>query len=206
MIPGGFSAGDEPEGSGKFISAVLRYEKIKESIMNLLNKNDGLVLGIFNGFQALIRLGLLPYGEYRTPDETLPTLTYNTIGRHIASIINTKVVSCNSPWFDGSQFNTVYKIPISHTEGRFYCSNEMFETLDKNGQIATCYCSEDGIIDEHSHSNPNGSTASIEGIMSPDGRILGKMGHNERVYNNLYQNVPDVEIHNIFKNGVKYFL
>ncbi|HPR96346.1 MAG TPA: phosphoribosylformylglycinamidine synthase [Thermotogota bacterium] len=206
MIPGGFSAGDEPDGSGKFISAVLRHEKIKEAIMNLLKRNDGLILGICNGFQALIRLGLLPYGEYRTPDESLPTLTYNKIGRHISSIVNTRVISLNSPWFDDSQLNTVYKVPISHTEGRFYCSDKMFEQLNRNGQIATCYCDEEGTISEYSLSNPNGSTASIEGIMSPDGKILGKMGHNERVRNNLYQNIPDVELHNIFRNGVRYFL
>jgi phosphoribosylformylglycinamidine synthase len=206
MIPGGFSAGDEPDGSGKFIAAVLRHNKIKDAIMTLLNRNDGLILGICNGFQALIRLGLLPYGEYRMPDETLPTLTYNKIGRHISSIVNTRVVSLNSPWFDESQLNTVYKVPISHTEGRFYCSDEMFSQLNEKGQIATCYCNEEGYINEYAHSNPNGSTASIEGIMSPDGRILGKMGHNERVHNNLYKNVPEVGLHNIFRNGVKYFL
>jgi phosphoribosylformylglycinamidine synthase len=204
-IPGGFSAGDEPDGSGKFIAAVFRHVKIQQAVTDLLEKRDGLILGICNGFQALLRLGLLPFGEYRQPDENLPTLTYNHIGRHISTIANTKVVSSNSPWFNQDQLDKTYKIPLSHTEGRFFCSPGMLEQLINNDQIATCYCTPDGVIDPSGTSNPNGSIASIEGITSPDGRILGKMGHNERVRPGLYKNIPGIEPQDIFKNGVDYF-
>jgi phosphoribosylformylglycinamidine synthase len=148
---------------------------------------------------------LLPFGEYRQPDENLPTLTYNHIGRHISTIANTKVVSSNSPWFNQDQLDKTYKIPLSHTEGRFFCSPGMLEQLINNDQIATCYCTPDGVIDPSGTSNPNGSIASIEGITSPDGRILGKMGHNERVRPGLYKNIPGIEPQDIFKNGVDYF-
>ncbi|MEA1883051.1 MAG: phosphoribosylformylglycinamidine synthase subunit PurQ, partial [Thermotogota bacterium] len=206
MIPGGFSAGDEPDGSGKFIAAVFRHAKIQQAVTDLLEKRDGLILGICNGFQALLRLGLLPFGEYRQPNENLPTLTYNHIGRHISTIANTKVVSSKSPWFNHKQLDKTYKIPLSHTEGRFFCSLGMLEQLIDNDQIASCYCTPDGIIEPSGTSNPNGSIASIEGITSPDGRILGKMGHNERVRPGLYKNIPGIEQQDIFKNGVDYFL
>ena len=206
MIPGGFSAGDEPDGSGKFIAAVFRHAKIQKAVTDLLNKRDGLILGICNGFQALLRLGLLPFGEYRQPDENLPTLTDNHIGRHISTIANTRVVSTKSPWFNQDQLDKTFKIPLSHTEGRFFCSTDMLEQLINNDQIASCYCSPEGIIDPMSSSNPNGSIASIEGITSPDGKVLGKMGHNERVRSGLYKNIPGIEIQDIFKNGVNYFL
>jgi phosphoribosylformylglycinamidine synthase len=204
-IPGGFSAGDEPDGSGKFIAAVFRHVKIQQAVTDLLEKRDGLILGICNGFQALLRLGLLPFGEYRQPDENLPTLTYNHIGRHISTIANTKVVSSNSPWFNQDQLDKTYKIPLSHTEGRFFCSPGMLGQLIDNDQIASCYCTPNGVIDPSGTSNPNGSIASIEGITSPDGRILGKMGHNERVRPGLYKNIPGIEQQDIFKNGVDYF-
>ncbi len=206
MIPGGFSAGDEPDGSGKFIAACFRHMKIQRAVEKLLSDSDGLILGICNGFQALLRLGLLPFGEYRQPDETLPTLTYNHIGRHISTIANTKVVSVNSPWFNSEQLGKRYKMPLSHTEGRFFCTQEMLEHLLKNDQIATCYCEEDGTIDPMGISNPNGSLASIEGITSPNGRVLGKMGHNERVRFGLYKNIPHMQIQDIFQNGVDYFV
>jgi len=206
MIPGGFSAGDEPDGSGKFIAAVFRNMKIQQAVEKLLNDSDGLILGICNGFQALLRLGLLPYGEYRQPDDTMPTLTYNHIGRHLSTIANTKIISTHSPWFGSEQLGEQYKIPLSHTEGRFYCTQEMLQMLQINDQIATCYCGEDGTIDPMGISNPNGSLASIEGITSPDGRVLGKMGHNERVRPGLYINVPQIQIQNIFQNGVDYFM
>ncbi|MFP4461691.1 MAG: phosphoribosylformylglycinamidine synthase [Thermotogota bacterium] len=206
MIPGGFSAGDEPDGSGKFIAAVFRHAKIQQAITDLLEKKDGLILGICNGFQALLRLGLLPFGKYSQPDENLPTLTYNHIGRHISTIASTKVVSTKSSWFSPDQLDKTFKIPLSHTEGRFFCSNDMLEQLMDNDQIASCYCTPEGIIDPLGTSNPNGSIASIEGITSPDGKVLGKMGHNERVHSQLYKNVPGMEIQDIFKNGVNYFL
>ena len=206
MIPGGFSAGDEPDGSGKFIAAVFRHAKIQQAVTDLLEKRDGLILGICNGFQALLRLGLLPFGEYMQPDENLPTLTYNHIGRHISTIVNTRVVSIKSPWFSQEQLDKTFKIPLSHTEGRFFCSPGTLEQLMGNGQIASCYCTPDGIIDPLGISNPNGSIASVEGITSPDGRVLGKMGHNERVRTGLYQNIPGIEPQDIFKNGVDYFL
>jgi len=205
MIPGGFSAGDEPDGSGKFIAAVFRHKKIQKAVNELLEQRDGLILGICNGFQALLRLGLLPFGAYKQPEENLPTLTYNHIGRHISTIASTKVISVKSPWFSSDQLQKTFEIPLSHTEGRFYCNQTMLKQLENNEQIATCYCSNDGIIDPTSRSNPNGSIASIEGITSPDGRVLGKMAHNERVYQGLYKNIPGINIQDIFKNGVNYF-
>ncbi len=206
MIPGGFSAGDEPDGSGKFIAAAFRHKNIHKAITNLLEQRDGLILGICNGFQALLRLGLLPFGEFRHPEENLPTLTYNHIGRHISTIADTKVVSVKSPWFSCDQLDRTYKVPLSHTEGRFFCSQSILELLATDDQIATCYCTQEGKIEPFGPSNPNGSIGAIEGITSPDGRVLGKMGHNERVHKKLYKNVPGIETQDIFKNGVNYFL
>lgn len=195
MIPGGFSAGDEPEGSGKFIANVFRNPDIKEEVMNLLYKRDGLILGICNGFQALIKLGLVPYGEIVDIKEDMPTLTFNNIGRHISSVVKTEVVSKVSPWFNECRLGDVHNMVISHGEGKFIASDEVVKTLMENGQIATKYV--DG--------NPNGSAFDIEGITSKDGRILGKMGHSERIGNGLYKNIEGSFEQNLFKSGVSYF-
>jgi phosphoribosylformylglycinamidine synthase len=195
MLPGGFSAGDEPDGSGKFIAAVLRNERVRNAVMELLNKRDGLMLGICNGFQALIKLGLVPYGDIRDIGENSPTLTYNSIGRHVSCMVNTKIVSKLSPWFNNVVLGDIHTIPVSHGEGRFVCSEAEIRTLIDNGQIATQYVG----------NNPNGSFYAVEGITSPDGRILGKMGHSERVGNGLYKNIPGEKDQRIFEAGVSYF-
>lgn len=193
-LPGGFSLGDEPDGSGKFIASLLRNEKIKAAIEHMLDKNDGLIIGICNGFQALIKTGLLPSGKISTMNENSPTLTYNNNGRHIARIVSTKVGANSSPWLRYANSETIYKVPISHGEGRFVCSDEEYEKLKQNGQIAFTYLD-----------NPNGSDFDIEGITSPCGKILGKMGHSERVIDGLYQNIPDIIDSKIFEAGVDYF-
>ncbi len=204
-LPGGFSAGDEPDGSGKFIAAVFRNPEIKEAVMKLLNERDGLILGICNGFQALIKLGLLPYGEIRDMDESSPTLTYNKIGRHVSCMVRTKVVSTLSPWFSKSKAGDIHTIAVSHGEGRFAANREVAQELIKNGQVATQYVdsidnpSYDGIF------NPNGSIEAIEGITSPDGRIFGKMGHSERIGQNVAKNIPGDKNQKIFEAGVEYF-
>ncbi len=194
FFPGGFSLGDEPDGSGKFIANVIRNPKIKAAIEYLLEENDGLILGICNGFQALIKTGLLPYGKICEVDAKSPTLTYNNIGRHIARMVDTVPVSMMSPWLANVDKDAVYRIPISHGEGRFICDEQMLEQLKENGQIAFAYLD-----------NPNGSVANIEGITSPDGKILGKMAHSERVEGDLYQNIPDMEKQKIFQSGVDFF-
>jgi len=205
MIPGGFSAGDEPEGSGKFIATVFRNSILVDAVMDLLKNRDGLMLGICNGFQALIKLGLLPYGEIRELKEDSPTLTYNDIGRHISKIVPTKVVSNLSPWMMLSNVGDVYNVPVSHGEGKFYASEKMLKELIEIGQIATQYVDFEGNPTMAEEYNPNGSIFAIEGITSPDGRVFGKMGHSERVSDGLYKNIPDVKIHKIFEAGVKYF-
>lgn len=205
MIPGGFSAGDEPDGSGKFIATAFRNERIKEAVMNLLKNRDGLMLGVCNGFQALIKLGLVPYGEIRDLDETSPTLTNNKIGRHISCMVNTKVVNNNSPWFSECKEGEIHTIPVSHGEGRFYAEKEIAEQLFKNGQVATQYVDLQGNPTLDVKFNPNGSICAIEGITSPDGRVLGKMGHSERVNNGLFKNVIGEHEQKIFLSGVKYF-
>lgn len=205
MLPGGFSAGDEPEGSGKFIATVFRNPKIKEEIMNLLNNRDGLILGICNGFQSLIKLGLVPYGEIRDIEENMATLTYNKIGNHMSSIVRTKVVSKLSPWFNEVEIGDVHNIPISHGEGRFVCSEEMAKKLIENGQVATQYVDLNGNVTLDMPYNPNGSVLGIEGITSIDGRILGKMAHSERIGESLYKNVQGNYDQKIFKSGVSYF-
>jgi phosphoribosylformylglycinamidine synthase len=174
--------------------------------MDLLNKNDGLILGICNGFQVLLRLGLLPFGEYKVPDQNFPTLTSNKIGRHISTIVNTKVFSVKSPWLNEDDLGKIFKVPVSHSEGRFFCTEKILKTLEMNGQIATRYCDDSGVISSEMPYNPNGSIGSIEGITSPDGKIMGKMGHNERVNKGLYKNIPGIIKHDIFKNGVDFFL
>ena len=205
MIPGGFSAGDEPDGSGKFIATVFRNEKIKNAVMDLLNNRDGLMLGICNGFQALIKLGLLPYGEIRDIEEDMATLTYNNINRHMSSIIRTKITSVKSPWFSKVDVNDIHNVAISHGEGRFVAPESLLKELEKSGQIATQYVDYDGNASLDMPFNPNGSMLGIEGITSPDGRILGKMGHSERIGENLYKNVPGEFDQKIFSAGVNYF-
>lgn len=195
MFAGGFSGGDEPDGSGKFISAFFRSPQIKDAVEELLAKREGLALGICNGFQALIKLGLLPYGQIKEPKAGDATLTFNTIGRHISTISKIRVASALSPWLANVKTNDEFLVPISHGEGRFVCSDKDLEVLTKNGQIATQYTG----------TNPNGSTLGIEGITDPTGRILGKMGHSERVGKYLYKNVPGVYDMKIFEAGVFYF-
>ena len=205
MIPGGFSAGDEPDGSGKFIATVFRNEKIKNAVMDLLNNRDGLILGICNGFQALIKLGLVPYGEIRDLEEDMPTLTYNNINRHMSSMIRTRISTKKSPWFSEVNLGDIHTVAISHGEGRFVASEELVKKLEENGQIATQYVDFDGNVSLNMPYNPNGSVYGIEGITSPDGRVLGKMGHSERIGENLYKNVPGDFDQKIFKSGVNYF-
>lgn len=205
MLPGGFSAGDEPDGSGKFIANVFRNERIKDAVMDLLKNRDGLMLGICNGFQALIKLGLVPYGEIVDIEEGMATLTYNEINRHMSSIIRTKITSNKSPWFSEVNIGDIHSVAISHGEGRFVAPKEILEKLSKNAQIATQYVDLNGNISMDMPYNPNGSMLAIEGITSPDGRILGKMGHSERIGEDLYKNIPGNFDQKIFKAGVNYF-
>lgn len=206
MIPGGFSAGDEPDGSGKFIATIFRNPKVKEAVMDLLKNRDGLMLGICNGFQALIKLGLVPYGEIRDITEECPTLTFNTIGRHVSRMVRTKVVSTLSPWFNNIRMGDVFTIPVSHGEGRFVASSQAVDALIQNGQVATQYVNLDGHPSYDIAYNPNGSVQAIEGITSPDGRILGKMGHSERVGTNTARNVPGAKDQELFTAGIRYFM
>lgn len=206
MIPGGFSAGDEPEGSGKFIATVFRNAYLSEAIMNLLRHRDGLILGICNGFQALVKLGLLPYGEIRPLDETCPTLTFNTIGRHTSTLSHTRVASNLSPWLSKTKVGEVHTIAISHGEGRFVASEAMLRELIAAGQIATQYVDLEGNPTMDNCFNPNGSVLAVEGITSRDGRIFGKMGHDERYTRNTFINVPGDKDQKIFEAGVEYFL
>ena len=219
-FPGGFSAGDEPDGSGKFIANVIREGRISESIMNLLKKRDGLVLGICNGFQALIKTGLVPYGEIREPSEKMPTLTFNKIGRHISRVVRTRMVSAASPW---AQDNTIitpkmHLIPVSHGEGRIYIDEATAKQLFANGQVFTQYVDENGVPSISEPDNPNGSLFAIEGLTSPDGHVLGKMGHNERtvgsnadgssddlIKNITWDKTNEYSCQNIFRAGVRYF-
>jgi len=205
VIPGGFSAGDEPEGSGKFIAAVFRNPWIKEAVTKLLKERDGLMLGICNGFQALIKLGLVPYGEIRDMDEGSPTLTFNQIGRHMNRMVRTKVVSVLSPWFIHHEVGEVHIIPSSHGEGRFIAPCEVMDGLMKKGQMATQYVDVDGNPTMDILFNPNGSMNAIEGITSPDGRILGKMAHTERISSYVAVNVPGNKNQRLFESGVSYF-
>ncbi len=204
-IPGGFSAGDEPEGSGKFIATVFRNPKIKEAVMNLLKNRDGLMLGICNGFQALIKLGLVPYGEIKDIDTNHPTLTFNKIGRHVSCMVRTKIVSNLSPWFNNVNVGDIHKIAVSHGEGRFVANDEQMKKMIQNGQIATQYVDISGNPSYDGEFNPNGSYHAVEGITSPDGRILGKMGHSERIGKDICKNVPGNKDQKIFEAGVRYF-
>ncbi len=205
MFPGGFSGGDEPDGSGKFIATAFRNARVKEATMELLQNRDGLILGICNGFQALIKLGLVPYGEIRDIDESCPTLTFNNIGRHVSQMTYTKIVSKLSPWLSKAELGGVYAIPVSHGEGRFAANPEMVERLRKNGQIATRYVDLNGNPTHDIAFNPNGSIDAIEGITSPDGRILGKMGHSERKGDFVAKNIDAPKDQLIFESGVEYF-
>ncbi len=205
FIPGGFSGGDEPDGSAKFITAFFRNAAVKEGVTELLENRDGLMCGICNGFQALIKLGLVPYGKIIDTDESCPTLTYNTISRHQSRIVRTRVASNKSPWLSLTEVGDIYSVPISHGEGRFYASEELIKKLAENGQIATQYVDLQGNASTDVHFNPNNSAYAIEGITSPDGRVFGKMGHSERRGYGLYKNVPgDYDI-KMFEAAVKYF-
>ena len=205
FIPGGFSGGDEPDGSGKFITAFLRGEAVKEEVMKLLSERDGLMCGICNGFQALVKLGLVPFGKIIDTDETCPTLTFNNIARHQSKIVRTRIASNKSPWLSLCSVGDVYNVPISHGEGKFLADEKTVARLIKNGQIATQYVDENGEATYDIDYNPNGSTLAIEGITSPDGRVFGKMGHSERIGKDLYRNViGDYDI-KMFKSMVKYF-
>ncbi len=205
MFPGGFSAGDEPDGSAKFFATAFQNAKLKEAVEKLINERDGLVLGICNGFQTLIKLGLVPYGKICGQTENAPTLTYNTIGRHISKMVYTKVVTNKSPWLQGAELGGVYTNPASHGEGRFVASEEVLNELFANGQVATQYCDLDGNITMNEEWNPNGSYRAIEGITSPDGRVLGKMAHSERRGDGVAINIYGEQDMKIFESGVKYF-
>ena len=205
FIPGGFSGGDEPEGSGKFITAFFRSPEIKDGVMKLLKERDGLMCGICNGFQALIKLGLVPYGEIIDTDASCPTLTFNTIGRHQSRIVHTRVASNKSPWMSKAKVGEVYTVPISHGEGRFIASEELVGKLEQNGQILTQYVDLNGNPTDDVRFNPNNSVWAIEGITSPDGRVLGKMGHSERVGDNLYRNVPGNYNLGLFDSAFEYY-
>ena len=205
FIPGGFSGGDEPDGSGKFITAFFRNAAVKEGVTDLLENRDGLMCGICNGFQALIKLGLVPYGKIIDTDENCPTLTYNTIARHQSRIVRTRIASNKSPWLAQTEVGEIYNVPISHGEGRFLASEELIKKLAENGQIATQYVDLDGNATSDVHFNPNDSMYAIEGITSPDGRVFGKMGHSERIGDGLYKNVSGNYDIRMFKSAVKYF-
>ena len=205
MLPGGFSGGDEPDGSGKFIATAFRNPMVKEAVMNMLKNRDGLMLGICNGFQALIKLGLVPYGEICDLDENSPTLTFNTLGRHVSCMVTTRIASNKSPWLANVNTGDLHTIAVSHGEGRFIASPEQVAQLAANGQIATQYVTLDGKATYDIAYNPNGSVSAIEGITSPDGRVLGKMGHSERIGINIADNVPGNKDQKLFEAGVNYF-
>ncbi len=205
FIPGGFSGGDEPDGSGKFITAFFRSAAVREGVDDLLTRRDGLICGICNGFQALIKLGLVPYGKIMDTDADCPTLTFNTIARHQSRIVRVRVASNKSPWLSETEVGDIYSVPISHGEGRFLASEELIRSLAANGQIATQYVDLDGSATMDVHFNPNGSVLAVEGICSPDGRVFGKMGHAERIGPGLYQNVPGEYDMKMFRSAVKYF-
>lgn len=205
FIPGGFSGGDEPDGSGKFITAFFRNGKIKDEVHELLKNRDGLMAGICNGFQALIKLGLVPFGEIIDTDESCPTLTFNTIGRHQSRIVRTRVCTDNSPWLRNTNVGEIYNVPISHGEGRFLCDEALVSKLAANGQILTQYVDLNGEPTDDIHFNPNNSVCAIEGICSPDGRVIGKMGHSERIGKNLYKNVDGNYDMGLFASAVEYY-
>ncbi|MCL2350780.1 MAG: phosphoribosylformylglycinamidine synthase subunit PurQ, partial [Defluviitaleaceae bacterium] len=204
-IPGGFSAGDEPGGSGKFIAAIFKNPAISEAVMQLIQRREGLMTGICNGFQALVKLGLVTHGEIRPMADDSPTLTYNDIGRHISSLVLTKVVSNKSPWFSGVNVGDIHRVAASHGQGRFVADAGYIKQLFENGQVPTVYVDDSGEIAMDAPHNPNGSMYGIEAITSPDGRVLGKMCHSERIGDGLYKNVLGDYDQKIFEAGVKYF-
>jgi phosphoribosylformylglycinamidine synthase len=204
MLPGGFSGGDEPDGSGKFIATTLRNPRLKDAIHRFLAR-DGLMLGICNGFQALIKLGLVPFGEIRDIKEDDPTLTFNSLGRHVSRMVNTRVTSTLSPWLSLNEPGDVHTLPVSHGEGRFVASDAYLGQLIANHQIATQYVDATGAPSGDIQWNPNGSMCAVEGITSPDGRILGKMAHNERLGEGLFKNIPGEKDQKLFEGGVRYF-
>ncbi|MBE5751912.1 MAG: phosphoribosylformylglycinamidine synthase, partial [Clostridiales bacterium] len=204
-FPGGFSGGDEPDGSGKFIATTFRNPYIAEQLEELLNNRDGLALGICNGFQALIKLGLVPYGHVTEMTADSPTLTFNNISRHVSTVVDVRVASTLSPWLSACKVGEVYKVPVSHGEGKIVAPIAALEEMKKNGQIATQYADLSGKPTMLSPFNPNGSTWAIEGITSPDGRVFGKMGHSERTGDNLYKNIEGDFDMKLFESGVKYF-
>ncbi len=206
MLPGGFSGGDEPDGSGKFIATVFRNPGVTDAVMEFLNKRDGLMLGVCNGFQALIKLGLVPYGEIRPMRQDSPTLTFNTIGRHVSRMVHTRICSVKSPWLANMHVGDVHTIAVSHGEGRFVCGNKELADLFEKGQVATQYCDAAGNPSMDIAVNPNGSMDAVEGLLSPDGRIFGKMAHSERYIPGLLRNVPGNKDQNIAAAGVAYFL
>ena len=205
MLPGGFSGGDEPDGSAKFISAFFRAPAVADAVNRLLQERDGLALGICNGFQALIKLGLVPYGEIRPITKDDPTLTFNTVHRHQSMLVRTRVASNKSPWLSECDINDEHLIAISHGEGRFVCSDALLQQLIANGQVATQYVDLNCVPTMDQRYNPNGSVMAIEGITSPDGRVFGKMGHSERSADQLYKNVGGDKYQPIFEGGVNYF-
>ena len=205
MLPGGFSGGDEPDGSGKFIAKAFRNVLVKDAVMKLLKNRDGLMLGICNGFQALIKLGLVPYGEILDLDDSFPTLTFNTLGRHVSCMVRTRIASNKSPWLANVKTGDAHMVAVSHGEGRFIATEEQVRKLAENGQIATQYVDYSDKATYDIRYNPNGSVSAIEGITSPDGRILGKMGHSERMGKDIFQNIPGEKDQMIFKSGVEYF-
>ena len=205
MIPGGFSAGDEPDGSGKFIASVFKNPAVRDATNALIKERDGLILGICNGFQALIKLGLVPFGEIRDMDADCPTLFHNRIGRHISRYVHTRVATVKSPWLANVNVGDVFTVPASHGEGNFTASPEVVAQLAANGQIAFQYCDAAGTPSYDIAYNPNGSYQAIEGIISPDGRVLGKMGHSERRGNNVGKNIPGNKNQPLFAAGVDYF-
>ena len=205
MIPGGFSGGDEPDGSAKFITAFFRNPAVTEAVRDLLQNRDGLILGICNGFQALVKLGLVPYGDVVDMSDACPTLTYNTIGRHQSRMVRTRVASTLSPWLSRCRVGDVHNVAISHGEGRFVASKELIDELVEKGQVATQYVNADRMPSMNYRTNPNGSFLAIEGITSPDGRVFGKMGHSERAGEGLYKNISGNKYQPLFEGGVGYF-
>ena len=205
MFSGGFSAGDEPDGSAKFIASIFRNPKIMDAVHELLQQRDGLALGICNGFQALIKLGLVPYGEIKPQTENAPTLTTNSLGRHISKSVYTKVCTNKSPWLMEAELGGIYAIPASHGEGRFVAPQEVIDHLFANGQVATRYVDLDGNPTMDEDFNPNASYAAIEGITSPDGRVLGKMAHSERIGDGVALNIYGNQNQRIFESGVNYY-
>ena len=205
MLPGGFSAGDEPDGSAKFIATIIRSPRVADAIMDLVKNRDGLILGICNGFQALVKTGLVPYGEIRDATADAPTLIHNSISRHISCYSRTRIVSSLSPWLANSTVGEIHRIPLSHGEGKFHASAAVIAGLAASGQIATQYCDADGVPSMDSTINPNGSLAAIEGITSPCGRVFGKMAHTERSGTQVAKNIPGNKRQPIFKAGVDYF-